>query len=268
MQRGSLSKWSEIRQYNRGAWDRQVELGNPWTVPVSEAEVAEARQGRWQILLTPTIPVPRKWFPELAGCDVLCLASGGGQQGPILAAAGARVTVLDNSPRQLAQDRLVAERESLALTTVEGDMADLHMFSDESFDLVVHPVSNLFVPEVRPVWAEAYRVLRSGGVLMAGFDNPVRYLFDLDLAERTGVFQVKYALPYSDLTSPSEEDRQRYLETGEPLEFGHTLDDQIGGQLDAGFHLTGFYEDRYGEGEMDPLSRYTASFIATRAVKP
>jgi SAM-dependent methyltransferase len=266
-QPGSI-KWAEIRRYNRNAWNRQVELGNPWTVPVSEAGVAEARQGRWQILLTPTKPVPRAWFPDLTACEVLCLASGGGQQGPILAAAGARVTVLDNSPGQLAQDRLVAERESLALTTVEGDMADLHMFAAGSFDLIVHPVSNLFVPDVRPVWAEVYRVLRSTGVLLAGFDNPVRYVFDLELAEHAGILQVRHALPYSDLSNLTEEERQHYLEEGSPLEFSHTLEDQIGGQLDAGFLLTGFYEDRYGEGEEDLLSRYMATFIATRAVKP
>ncbi len=259
---------SELREWNRKAWDRQVEFGNPWTVPVSGDEVAEARQGRWQILLTPTKPVPQEWFPDLPGRDVLCLASGGGQQGPILAAAGANVTVLDNSPRQLAQDRLVAERESLAIVTVEGDMADLYMFSDGSFDLIVHPVSNVFVPDVRPVWAEAYRVLRAGGVLLAGVTNPVRYLFDFDLADRSGILQVVHALPYSDLTSLSEEEKRRYIEAGEPFEFSHTLEDQIGGQLEAGFLLTGFYEDLEDDGTDDVVSRYTPSFIATRAVKP
>jgi len=258
----------DIRTYNRSAWDRQVESGNPWTIPVSEAEVAAARQGRLAILLTPSKPVPGAWFPELAGCDVLCLASGGGQQGPLLAAAGARVTVLDNSPRQLAQDRLVAGREGLALRTVEGDMAHLEMFPAGSFDLIVHPVSNLFVPDVRPVWREAHRVLRPGGILLAGFNNPVRYLFDNELAERTGELHVKYRLPYSDVDSLGEEERQRYLAEGSPLEFSHTLDDQIGGQLEAGFVLTGFYEDGYPEDEGDVVSLYTPSFSATRAVKP
>ncbi len=259
---------TEIRAHNRLAWDREVERGNPWTVPVGEEEIAEARQGRWQILLTPIKPVPREWFPELDGCEVLCLASGGGQQGPILAAAGATVTVLDNSPRQLAQDRLVAQRDGLAITTVEGDMADLHMFPDECFDLVVHPVSNLFVPEVRPVWAEAHRVLRPRGVLLAGFNNPARYLFDLELEEQAGILQVKHALPYADVVSLSEEEKRRFIEAVEPLEFSHTLGDQIGGQLEAGFLLTGFYEDRYAEEEGDLLSRYMDCFIATRAVKP
>ena len=258
----------DIREYNRMAWNKEVERGNQWTVPVNEETIAAARQGQWEIILTPTKPVPRAWFPDLKGCDVLCLASGGGQQGPILAAAGASVTVLDNSPKQLEQDRLVAERDSLAVATVEGDMADLTAFSDQSFDLIVHPVSNVFVPAVRPVWAEAFRVLRHGGALLAGFSNPAIYLFDYDLADNTGVLQVKYALPYSDLTSLSEEERQRYIDKGFPLEFSHTLEDQIGGQLDAGFVITDFYEDSYGEEEGDIVAKYMPTFIITRAIKP
>jgi SAM-dependent methyltransferase len=253
-----------VRSYNRRAWDKEVERGNPWTLPVTSEAVTAARHGRWEIVLTPTKPVPRPWFPDLTGLEVLCLASGGGQQAPILAAAGAKVTVLDNSPGQLAQDRMVAGRDSLELTLVEGDMADLSMFADESFGLLVHPVSNLFVPDVRPVWAEAYRVLRPGGVLLAGFANPVMFIFDQERAER-GILKVKYAIPYSDLASLSEEQRQKYIDQEEPLEFGHSLEDQIGGQCDAGFVITGFYEDRDPEGVLDS---YLPTFIATRAVKP
>jgi SAM-dependent methyltransferase len=260
-------KYSDVRSFNRSAWDRQVEDGNPWTVLVSTEEVEAARQGDWRILLTPSKPVPKDWFPHLTGIDVLCLASGGGQQAPILAAAGAMVTVLDNSPRQLSQDRAVADRDSLPIVTVEGDMADLSMFEAGSFGLIVHPVSNCFVPSVRPVWAEAFRVLQPGGVLLAGFNNPIVYLFDFELAEQTGVLQARHRLPYSDLESLPEEEVQRYLEQGEPLEFGHTLEDQIGGQLDAGFVITGFFEDRYGESSDDPLSAYMSTFIATRAIK-
>jgi len=258
----------DIRDHNRTAWDKEVERGNKWTVPVSEAVITAARRGQWEIILTPSKPVPRAWFPDLRGLDVLCLASGGGQQGPILAAAGAKVTVLDNSPRQLEGDQLVAERHSLHIALVDGDMADLSMFSEHSFDLIVHPVSNCFVPDVRPVWAEAFRVLRGGGVLLAGFSNPVIYLFDYDHANRTGVLQVKYAIPYSDLTSLTVEERQRYIETETPLEFSHTLEDQIGGQLDAGLTLTGFFEDAYPENENDLLTKYMPTFIATRAIKP
>jgi SAM-dependent methyltransferase len=253
-----------VRDYNREAWDREVERGNEWTVPVGPDVIEAARQGRWEILLTETKPVPKDWFPDLQGADVLCLASGGGQQAPVLAAAGANVTVLDNSPGQLAQDRLVAEREGLDLRTVEGDMADLSLFADESFHLVFHPVSNLFAPEVRPVWVEAFRVLRRGGYLLAGFLNPAVYIFDLELVDSSGELRVRYALPYADTTSKNEEDVARQIERGEPLEFSHTLEDQIGGQIEAGFAIVGFYEDRHRD---DPIAARMPTYIATRAIK-
>ena len=252
-----------IREYNRIAWDNEVERGNRWTTPVSSELINAARQGYWEVLLTETKPVPRDWFPDLKELDVLCLASGGGQQAPILAAAGANVTVLDNSPKQLAQDRFVAARDDLELITVEGDMANLSIFSDESFNLIFHPCSNCFVPEVRPVWIEAYRVLRHEGVLMAGFNNPALYIFDQELAERH-VLQVKHQLPYSDMTSLGEDEGRRYTETGAPLEFSHLLSDQIGGQTDAGFVITGFYEDHHSG---HALASYMPTYIATRAKK-
>ena len=255
----------DIRAYNREAWDEEVERQNEWTVPVSSAEIEAAKQGHWEILLTPTKPVPRAWFPDnLTDIDLLCLASGGGQQGPILAAAGARVTVFDNSPRQLAQDRLVADRDHLPISTVEGDMRDLSVFADESFDLIVHPASNLFVPDVRPVWKEAFRVLRAGGSLLAGFMNSAIFIFE-DGWLKEGDLKVRHKLPYSDLTSLSEEERRQYTDKQEPLVFGHTLDDQIGGQIDAGFVITGFFEDVQRD---TVISNYMSMLIATRARKP
>jgi len=257
----------DVRDHNRDAWNRQVELRNRWTVPVTPEQVEEARRGRWEIVLTPSRPVPRDWFPPLAGASVLCLASGGGQQGPILAAAGAGVTVFDNSPAQLDQDRRVAERDGLDLRTVEGDMRDLSCFPDASFDLIVHPVSNVFVPDVRPVWREAWRVLRPGSCLLSGFDNPVLYLFDEEAYDR-GELVVANPLPYSDVASLSPEALERRRRAGRPVEFSHTLDDQIGGQIEAGFVITGFYEDGYADREGDLLSRYLPTFLATRALRP
>ena len=257
----------DIVKYNKSAWNREVENKNRWTIPVSAEEIARARRGEWSIVLTPSKSVPQGWFPDLKSLDVLCLASGGGQQGPILAAAGAKVTVLDNSPKQLEQDCLVARRESLIIRTVEGDMADLRMFADESFGLIIHPVSNTFVPDVHSVWTEAFRVLRKGGVLLSGFMNPVVYLFDYDLAERTGILQVKYSLPYTDETDLEENEKARRIEHGSPLEFSHTLEEQVGGQIDAGFVITGFYEDSQSAGENEPLAAYMPICIATRAMK-
>lgn len=254
----------EIRAYNRLAWNKQVENQNKWTIPVSPEVIAAAKNDQWEVLLTPTKSVPRNWFPpQLAGLDLLCLASGGGQQGPVFSAAGANVTVFDNSPNQLAQDRYVAKREGLNLQTFEGDMADLSQFSEKSFDLIFHPVSNLFVPEIQPVWNEAYRVLRHGGTLLSGFMNPAYYIFDFPLSEQ-GRLEVKYSLPYSDLESLSDADREHYIQQAYPLEFGHSLQAQIGGQIEAGMLITGFYEDS------DPemlLCKYMPVFIATRSQK-
>lgn len=256
-----------IREHNRTAWDREVQKGNKWTVPVSPDVIARARRGDWQIVLTPTKPVPADWFPPLQGLNVLCLASGGGQQGPVLAAAGANVVVLDNSPLQLQQDRFVAERDGLTIRTVEGDMRDLSLFAAGSFGLIFHPVSNTFVPDVRPVWRECFRVLCKGGVLLAGFMNPAVYLFDYALADSTGILQVKYRLPYSDDDLP-EAERKKRIGEGQPFEFSHTLQEQIGGQLEAGFVMTGFFEDGPPASKNEPAAAYMAECIATRAVKP
>ncbi len=254
-----------IRSYNRDAWNREVEGGqNPWSQPVSPEVIAKARQGEFGILLTENIHVPRRWFPPLQGADVLCLASGGGQQGPVLAAVGARVTVFDNSPAQLKQDQFVAERESLLLRTVEGDAADLSVFADTSFDLIFNPVSTVFMSDVRAVWRECSRVLRPNGVLMTGFMNPVHYIFDLYKADE-GILEVAHSIPYSDLTSISKEDLDEHLKKGLPLEFGHSLTDLIGGQCSAGFIITDLYEDYMLD---SPLHNYHPSYLATRALKP
>jgi SAM-dependent methyltransferase len=258
---------SEITSHNRDAWDRQVEKGNRWTVPVSARDIDAARRGEWSVLLTPRKPVPRQWFPAMEGLRVLCLASGGGQQGPIFAAAGARVSVFDNSPRQLAQDRSVAERHGLDLDTVEGDMTELDVFDDSSFDLVFHPVANCFVPDVIPLWREAYRVLRKGGLLLAGFANPVLYLFDDDDAGHEAGLTVKHSIPYSDVENLSPEHLQQHRRDGLPLEFGHTLEDQIGGQLQAGFVLLDLYEDSHHLADV-AIARHIPTFMATRAMRP
>jgi SAM-dependent methyltransferase len=251
--------------HNRVAWDRQVESGDEWTRPVGPDVIARARNGDWSVVLIGYEPVPRDWFPrDLTGVDVLCLASGGGQQGPTLAAAGANVTAFDNSPAQLAQDELVAERDGLAIRTVLGDMRDLSTFPDASFDLVFHPVSNLFVPELRPVWGECARVLRAGGTLLAGFVNPDIYIFDAAKLE-IGEFVVRHSLPYSDLTSITVEERERVFGLDVPVEFSHTLAEQIGAQLEAGFQLTAFREAPH---HANATAKYLPGYFATRAVKP
>jgi SAM-dependent methyltransferase len=249
--------------HNRAAWDREVASGNEWTRPVGPEVIARARAGDWSVVLIGYEPVPRDWFPaELSDAAVLCLASGGGQQGPVLAAAGAAVTVLDNSPRQLARDEEVAAREGLAIRTVLGDMRDLSALADAVFDVVVNPVSNVFCPDLAPVWREAFRVLRPGGILLAGFMNPDVFIFDDEALER-GELVVRHPLPFSTLDLPDAE-RERVYGDG-PVEFSHSLTEQIGGQLAAGFVLTHLVEAPHHWG---PTARYLPGYIATRAVKP
>lgn len=173
------------------------------------------------------------------------------------------MTVFDNSPSQLKQDHLVAEREGLSLQTIEGDAADLSVFANESFDLIFNPCSTVFMQDVRVVWRECYRALRHGGVLMTGSMNPVYYIFDLFKMDG-GILEVAYSIPYSDVTSLSKEDLDKYLSKGLPFEFGHSLTDLLGGQCAAGFAITDMYEDVISN---SPLSKYHPNYLATRAMK-
>lgn len=239
--------------------------------PVTPAEVERARRGDWQIILTPTKPVPWDWFGLRPGAAfqntrILCLASGGGQQAPILAAAGAVVTSFDYSHAQLDKDASVAQREGLHLQLEQGDMADLGRFDDASFDLIFHPVSNVFAADPVPVWRECARVLAAGGRLLAGFMNPNYYLFDHDDIEQGGPLTVRFPLPFADARDLPADRLQALIDSNEALEFSHSLDTQIGAQLEAGLVLEGFFEDRWDD-EATALNRYMPTSMATLARK-
>lgn len=258
---------TDVLDHNRRVWNKQSLSGeNRWCQPVDRNTIRRAREGTWDVILTPNICVPRAWFNDVRGKDVLCLASGGGQQAPVLAAAGARVTSYDNSEEQLALDAQVAQREGLEIKTIRGDMANLAALDSERFDLVFHPVSNVFAEAVRPVWKECYRVLRKSGRLLAGFMNPAFFLFDHDALAAGGAPVVVNRLPYADIRDLDPEQLELRRGRVEAFEFSHSLDDQIGGQLDAGFIIAGYYEDTWDD-EATPLNKYMPTSMATLALK-
>ena len=238
--------------------DRWVENDWEWGRPITHEQFVAAKQGEWSIVLTPTIPVPADWFPNLNGLDLLGLACGGGQQMPLFAAVGARCTVLDYSERQLETERMVAAREGYEINIVRADMSKPLPFADASFDVIVHPVSNCYIREVEPVWRECYRILRPGGVLLSGLDNGINYLFDESETMLT------HALPYDPLND--EALYAESLKNDDGIQFSHTFEEQVGGQLKAGFTLTHLFEDYNGYGRLHEL--HIPTFVATRAVKP
>ena len=247
----------QYQDINAATIDRWIEEGWEWGKPISHDDYVKAQKGEWDVLLTPTKPVPHEWLGDLRGKKVLGLASGGGQQMPIFAALGADCTVLDYSSKQIASERMVAEREGYQIRIIQGDMTRPLPFEDEEFDLVFHPVSNCYVEEVRPIWKECYRVLKHGGYLVAGTDHYINYIVDSD--EK----RIVNSLPFNPLKNPEQMKQLQDEDAG--VQFSHSLEEQIGGQLEAGFRLLSLYEDTNGEGRLHELGIPT--FIAMRSMK-
>ena len=252
----------EYTEINAKAIDKWSETGWEWSIPISHEEYMKAENGRWRVLLTPQKPVPLEWFApfllnnRLNGAKLLGLASGGGQQMPIFNALGADCTVLDYSDRQLEKERIVSAREKYSIRIVKSDMTKRLPFEDEVFDIIFHPVSNVYVEDVYHVWNECFRILKKDGILLAGLDNGLNYLFE----EETPLL-VTNKLPYNPLKN--EKLYEKSLNGDGSIQFSHTLEEQIDGQLKAGFMLTGLYEDTDNAG----VGEYAPNFFATRAVK-
>ena len=123
---------------------------------------------------------PPSILSNLSGKDVLCLASGGGQQSAVLSLLGARVTVADLTEGQLEGDRKAAAHYGYDVTTIQADMRDLASISEDSFDLVYQGHSMSWIPDVHEIYAQVSRVLRSGGVYRVDFNNPGNHFLEWD----------------------------------------------------------------------------------------
>ncbi|MBR2548265.1 MAG: class I SAM-dependent methyltransferase [Eubacterium sp.] len=247
----------DYQDINAVTIDRWIEEGWEWGKPVTHDVFAAAAAGDWDVKLTPTKMVPHGWLGDLKGKKVLGLASGGGQQMPIFTALGAECTVFDYSEKQLESERLVADREGYSIKIIRGDMTKPLPFDDNTFDLIFHPVSNCYVKEVKPIWRECWRILKRGGILLSGVDGYVNYIVDNE--EK----MIVNALPFDPLENPEQMKQLQDDDAG--VQFSHTLEEQIGGQLETGFRLTDLYEDTNGEGRLHEM--HIPTFLAMRSVK-
>ncbi|KAB0481944.1 class I SAM-dependent methyltransferase [Vibrio sp. IB15] len=256
-----------IINHNSLVWDKFALAEADWSKPVSQEVIEQAKLGNWSVHITKQ-PLTESWLPKcIEGKKILCLASAGGQQAPVLAAAGAIVTVYDLSREQLNKDKFVAKRDELNITTIQGDMRNLSIFEEQTFDFIISPISNLYIPDLKDLWNECYRVLKTKGILLTSFYNPVLFIFERNKKlEEQGLIKPKYAIPYSDKTSLTQNEYEEKLSTGQAIVFGHTLTEQIGEQINSGFVIAGFYEDEHPTPRFI-IENYLPTMIATKAIK-
>lgn len=207
--------------HNRRAWDTLVREGQRHTRPARDEDFAH-----------PLAAVDAcGWLgPSIAGRRVLCLASGGGRQSVLYAAAGAQVTVVDISPEMLALDRAVAAERQLEVRTVAASMDDLSVLAADSFDIVIQPVSTCYVPSVAAVYRQVARVLVPGGLYVSQHKQPA----SLQGAAHPDGRGYSLVEPYYRAGPLPAVDDSSHREPG-TLEFLHRWEDLLGGLCRSGF---------------------------------
>lgn len=253
-------------EFNSKAWDSIVAEGCEWTKPISHEDYIKNINGTLKIYLTPSKPIPEKWWPDsIKNLKILCLACGGGQQTPILAGRGANCICFDNSANQLKQDQFVIDRESINYKLIKGDMTENFPFEDNYFDIIVYGFSNIYIKDIHHVWLECNRVLKKGGSLFSGLDNGINFLFK---NQSKLPLIVENKLPYNSLESQKSIEGYNGYNNNELIRFSHTIEEQIGGQLRAGFELIDLFEDRdTDETEGFLIKNYIPQYLTTWSIK-
>lgn len=188
--------------------------------PATEAQVRD-----------PLATLDLSWIEGgVAGKRILCLASGGGRQSVLYAAAGAEVTVVDLSPAMLALDRELAAWHGLNIRTVLASMDDLSVLSPEWFDVVLQPVSTCYVPDIRAVYRQVARVLVPGGLYISQHKQPA----SLQASVTPGPEGYALHIPYYHRGPLPAVRGSPHREYG-TLEFLHTWEQLLGGLCRAGF---------------------------------
>jgi SAM-dependent methyltransferase len=218
-----------ILAHNARAWDRLAGEQAALARPAADQAFADPRS--W---LGSGGPAGRSWLPDqLSGLEVLCLAAGGGKHGPLYAAAGAKVTVVDLSPAMLELDRQVARERRINMEILQGSMDDLSMLAAGRFDLVVHPVSTCYLPDVHRVFREVARVVRPGGRYVSQHKSPTSLQASLQPGAG-GRYEILHPQARGEPLPPQPSSRLREAGTHE---FVHSLSDLLGGICVAGFTI-------------------------------
>ena len=243
-------KPSDDHWHNRAAWDRLAKIQDRLAKPARDTDFTD-----------PLKTVDRiGWLgPDISGKHVLCLAAGGGRQGPIYAAAGAIVTVVDLSPAMLELDRAVAAERNLELQTIEASMDDLSALPDRSFDIVIHPVSTCYVPDVGPVYREVARVLRPGGIYISQHKQPTSLQTTLE-AQQSG-YHIAHQYYRTD-PLPASKHPNLIREEG-TLEYIHRWEELLGAMCRSGLVIEDLTEPLHAKPDAEINSfGHRAQFVA------
>lgn len=243
-------------EHNRRAWNDLVRQKQRFTKPAVDEDFREPLKVVDQL----------GWLgADIRGMKVLCLAAGGGRQGPLYAAAGAMVTVVDISPAMLELDREVAQVRGFTLRTIETSMDDLSMFLPGEFDLVIHPVSTCYVPKIQPVFDAVARVVTSGGVYISQHKTPASLQADI----KPGVRGYELIEPYYREGPLPAVVGSKHREEG-TLEFLHRWEEILGGMCRAGFSIEDVVEPLHAERDAEAetfahRSKWVAPYVRIKA---
>jgi SAM-dependent methyltransferase len=247
---------ASAHDHNRQAWDARVRSAGRFTRPAPDEEFRD-----------PLAAVDAAgWLGgSIAGRRVLCLAAGGGRQSALYAAAGAEVTVVDISAEMLALDRQVAAERGLAVRTVEASMDDLSALAPASFDIVIHPVSTCYVPDVTAVYRQVARVVVAGGIYISQHKQPASLQTSVEPSPRG----YEIVEPYYRRGPLAEVVGSPHREAG-TLEFLHRLEELLGGMCRAGFAIEDVIEPLHADpqaavGSFAHRSAYVAPYIRIKA---
>ena len=248
----------DFKQHNRSAWNRLAKEGNRFARPAKESDYENPLA---------SVDGPGWLGNDITGKRVLCLAAGGGRQGPLYAAAGAVVTVVDISDQMLMIDRQVCTSKGLTMQTIETSMDDLSMLATASFDIVIHPVSSCYVPDLSVVYGEVARVTTENGLYISQHKQPASLQASVD-TDRNG----RYVLMHEHGTNrplPEPEQSSLIREPG-TCEYVHSWQTIVGALCGSGFVVEDLIEPDHTDvgserGTFGHRSRFVNPYVRIKA---